>query len=261
MDVADNEIHLWFSCDRDIQEHTASEKYLRLLDESEKKRHQTFRFDQHKHQYLVTRALIRTVLSMYHPDVAPEQWQFKKNKHGKPFIGNVTSYDTVTFNVSHTDGLIVLAIAKTQEVGVDVEFLNRRGRLLEVADRYFSPSEIEALFSLPEEMQRTRFFDLWTLKEAYIKACGMGLAIPLRHFSYQLDTDTEIDITFDPARDDVAELWQFWSLEYDNLHPVALAVRNEEAGGISDIKYYSVTPLQDTQEIHCNVIRKTGGVL
>jgi len=95
---------------------------------------------------------------------------------GEPFV----------FNLSHTDGLVALATSAHGELGVDVEWSARRGRTVELAERYFAAPEIEALRALPEEAQRPRFFQLWTLKEAYIKARGLGLRIPLHSFAFDL---------------------------------------------------------------------------
>lgn len=101
------------------------------------------------------------------------------------------------FNLSHSDGLVVLAVA-LRPVGVDVEYLARVGRTVELANRYFSSLEVAALQALPEASRRDRFFALWTLKEAYIKARGLGLAVPLASFSF----DFEPAPALTPAPDD-----------------------------------------------------------
>lgn len=104
------------------------------------------------------------------------------------------------FNLSHTEGLVVLAVAET-DVGVDVEWLDRPGRTVELADRYFAPSEVASLKALPEVIQRDRFFDLWTLKESYIKARGLGLAMPLAKFAFA-GFGGALTLAVDPAHAD-----------------------------------------------------------
>ena len=122
-------------------------------------------------------------------------------------------------NLSHTDGLVALAVAKTP-VGVDVEDLQRRGRTVELSDRFFAPSEARALRALPEAAQRSRFFDLWTLKEAYIKARGQGLAIPLASFAFDLDHGP---LAFQPQPGDPI-IWQFARMDPTPRHRLALAL-------------------------------------
>ena len=91
------------------------------------------------------------------------------------------------FNLSHTDGLVVCLVAVEREIGVDVEHTARAGSVgIEIAERFSSPSEVAELRSLPFADQRSRFFDYWTLKEAYIKARGLGLHLPLDQFSFHL---------------------------------------------------------------------------
>jgi 4'-phosphopantetheinyl transferase len=99
----------------------------------------------------------------------------------------------------------------------------RSGELLDVADRFFSPSEVAALRALPREEQLDRFFFYWTLKESYIKARGMGLAIPLSQFSFELDSARErgIRIRFDPELKDDPARWDFSALSYGRRHAIA----------------------------------------
>lgn len=126
------------------------------------------------------------------------------------------------FNLSHTDGLVVLAVAR-RPIGVDVEWVARPGRTVELADRYFARAEVAALRALPEAAQRDRFFELWTLKEAYIKARGLGLAIPLGSFAFELGE--EIGLTLAPEAGDVpGARWRCALWDVGAEHRVALAI-------------------------------------
>src|SRR6185503_2215825 len=129
------------------------------------------------------------------------------------------------FNLSNTEGLIACLVADDREIGVDVEDLERRGETVAIADRFFSPLEVAALRAVPEERQRARFFDYWTLKEAYIKARGMGLAIPLDHFSFVIEPGAPIGIAFDPRLPDDPSTWQFAQLRPTARHVISVAVR------------------------------------
>lgn len=162
------------------------------------------------------------MLSKY-ADVSPEAWRFVTNEYGRPEIDEPSEARWLKFNLSHTNGLIGLILARDREVGVDVEDRDRKGRLLRVADRYFSPAEVESLRALPQGEQLDRFFLYWTLKESYIKARGMGLAIPLSQFSFLIDSG--ISVAFDPKLEDDPRSWQFTAMSFGRRHAVAASVR------------------------------------
>lgn len=185
---------------------------LGLLNDAERQQQARFHFAGDRLRYLVTRAMVRTVLSRY-AGVAPVDWIFDTNAYGRPGISPVHAQaSALHFNLSHTDGLIVLGIRQGHELGVDVEQLERRANL-EVADRFFSPKEAAELALLPPARQARRFFDYWTFKESYIKARGMGLSIPLDSFSFEFPSEETLRLTVDASQDDHAERWRFWQLE------------------------------------------------
>jgi 4'-phosphopantetheinyl transferase len=181
-------------------------------------------FEHSRHEYTLTRALIRSALSLY-ADVEPTAWRFSTGSHGKPAIAGPRGHEHIRFNLSNTRGLIALLIVRDHEVGVDVEDIDRKSQTVEVAERYFSPLEVDALWALPESERRARFFEYWTLKEAYIKARGLGLSLPLEQFSFVLDPrDRPIGIRFDPRLGDDPARWQFAQLELTPRHACAAAI-------------------------------------
>ena len=129
------------------------------------------------------------------------------------------------FNLSHSGRRAVLAITRGRDVGVDIELAEKPRRIAAIAGRFFSVQEAEALLSLPRSQQLDRFYDLWTLKEAYIKACGMGLAIPLHHFSYSFPDDSCLALEFDEQRDDRSANWQLWQLDVGLEYRLSLATK------------------------------------
>ncbi|MDX1492321.1 MAG: 4'-phosphopantetheinyl transferase superfamily protein [Pseudohongiellaceae bacterium] len=238
MKLDSKQIHLW--CIRDaLVPDEILPSFLPLLSPEELKRYERFYFDRDKRQFLITRAALRCALSEYFPELEPKQWQFNKNAYGRPEIAGPGYEQAIQFNLSHTTGLIVLAITGEGELGVDVENLSRKCEPAQLADRFFSKVESEALLALDEQGQRERFFDLWTLKESYIKACGMGLAIPLESFSFLLDSG--FDIGFTSQREDDCQPWRFWQLQVGEGHRVALAYYGAE-GLIPDIVFGSYMP-------------------
>jgi 4'-phosphopantetheinyl transferase len=170
-------------------------RYGELLIPDERARQRRYLFEHSRRQHLLTRVMVRSVLSRY-AAVDPRAWRFGANPHGRPFIAAPALAAPLAFNLAHTDGLIVCLVARSAEAGVDVEYTLRRSAFAQIAQRFFSDGEAAALRALPEDAQRERFFAYWTLKEAYIKARGLGLALPLGAFAFALDGD-DISIAFD----------------------------------------------------------------
>ena len=197
---------------------------LRLLNDEELARQRRFYFQRDRAIYAVAHAMVRVALAR-HAGCAPQALAFGKNEYGRPYVTGPGKLGMPWFNLSHTHGLVACAISRHQRaLGMDVEHVARKTEAIEIADRFFSPHEVTALHALPNARQRARFFAYWTLKESYIKACGMGLAIPLSHFSFELDAGAEIGISFDEARPDDASRWHFRRYAFGDEHVAALAL-------------------------------------
>jgi 4'-phosphopantetheinyl transferase len=178
--------------------------------------------------FVLTRALVRTRLSLYGP-TAPADWRFVTNEHQCPYVAaDLAGSPWLSFNVSHADGLVVLAVTRGHRVGVDVENVSR-AVLDAVPERHFAADEVRDLRALPAADQPRVFFDYWTLKEAYIKARGMGLALPLDQFAFTLRGEAPPSIRFAPGFGDDAARWQFRQLWPTATHRLALAVERDGA--------------------------------
>ena len=228
--LSPQQVHLWLCEPEKITEPLLLNRYLSWLTDEENTKRLRYRFEKHQHQYLITRALIRSTLSHYLPEIKPQEWRFEKNQWGKPSLPAHQNPQNLSFNLSHTDGLIVCALTQNNELGVDVEDVSREGETVKIADRYFSAQEYQTLIKLPEAKQNERFFDLWTLKESYIKAWGKGLAIPLDEFSFSFPEDdaklSDITLHTETARQDQPEHWRFWNWHYQNQHRISLGIKN-----------------------------------
>jgi 4'-phosphopantetheinyl transferase len=221
--LPEGEAHLWYvRCD-EVTEPSLLGTYEALLAPEESARKARYYFEKNRHEYLITRALCRGVLSRY-AAVPPAAWTFSQNSYGRPEIAS-PAVPWLRFNLTNTTGLIACLVARDRDVGVDVEDTGRRGETVGIADRFFSPAEVLALHAVPEAEQRARFFDYWTLKEAYIKARGMGLAIPLDQFSFSIERGAPIRIAFDPRLVDDPATWQFAQLRPTEEHLISAAVR------------------------------------
>ena len=224
LNLLDGEVHLWLTFPQQIHQTDLIRQYHAIMNPEEKKQQARFHFEKHRHQYLLTRATIRTLLSRYHPTIPPEGWRFKKNEYGRPYLDHGDDTPQFLFNLTHTEGLIVCAIVKGREIGVDAEDIQRGGDLVPIADRFFSPSEVQDLHKLPESEHIERFFDYWTLKESYIKARGMGLSIPLEQFSFHFGGSPDIRVTVDPAQNDPPGKWQFRQWRIGDRYKIALCL-------------------------------------
>lgn len=129
-------------------------------------------------EFLWGRALARSVLARRSAR-PPAALRFEHGPNGRPSLAG----GGPSFNLSHARGLIALAVAESGEVGVDVETEARRTDTAAIAHRYFSARELRSFAGLDRAARRHRFFELWTLKEAYLKALGIGIGVPLASFS------------------------------------------------------------------------------
>ena len=215
------------------------DSYQALLSTDERERMARLVFDRDRRAFVFTRALVRTMLSRY-AAVAPTDWRFVENVHGRPeILARPTGTPDLRFNISHTDGLIACAVTIGREVGVDVEHIGRQVTH-DIAGRFFAAEEVTDLRALPPDDQQRIFFDYWTLKEAYIKARGFGLALPLGEFAFKLRPPEPPAITFEPSLHDDPSTWQFMQDWPTPQHRLGLAVRRE--GADLPVRIRFVTP-------------------
>jgi 4'-phosphopantetheinyl transferase len=175
--------------------------------------------------FLAARILLRSVLSQY-AALAPEQWRFEANEFGRPHIANADAPSGLVFNLSHKHGCVTCLVGSGRELGVDVEDTAAgHTSFLEIAGRFFSASEADALAALPDAQRRQRFYELWTLKESYIKARGVGLSLGLSRFSFSVE-GYRAAVCFAEGFDDRAETWDFRLFRPDERHVIATSVRH-----------------------------------
>jgi 4'-phosphopantetheinyl transferase len=193
------------------------------LSPSEVHRANRFLLESHRQQFLLAHGLLRFALSHLAPSVKPAAWCFREGRYGRPCIAEPLEMEGMHFSLSHTDGYIACAVSTCESVGVDVEDTRRQVSSLELARRYFSPEEVRDLHKVPVIEQTARFFDYWTLKEAYIKARGMGLHIRLDSFSMLIGSGQQIRIAFSPGFEDDPGRWHFTQWSPSAHHRLAVA--------------------------------------
>jgi 4'-phosphopantetheinyl transferase len=134
----------------------------------------------------VARGSLRTILGAYlRKD--PVQLSFTYSRYGKPGLADEDDANAVNFNLSHANELALIAVTRERGIGVDIEFIRPEFATEEIAERFFSKNEVAALRALPREAQSEAFFNCWTRKEAYIKAMGEGMSMPLDQFHVSLE--------------------------------------------------------------------------
>ena len=181
-----NEVHVWCVC-LDLLS-TCFEYLERVLSEDEVDRATRFYFDRHRKCFVITRGMLRIILSWYLKR-KPSELCFCYNKYGKPALADMSGDLALNFNVSHSGRLALCAITAERKVGVDIESIRQSKNMEEIIMSFFSNQEKEAFSVLPEHMKQEAFFTCWTRKESYIKALGRGLSYPLHKFSVSIMPD------------------------------------------------------------------------
>jgi 4'-phosphopantetheinyl transferase len=223
--MADGNIDIWLAFYAEICDAAQLAAIRALLSDVEREQVARFRFADDRQRCLVTRAMVRTVLSRYAP-IAPAEWTFSTNDFGRPEISNAAAEARgLCFNLSHSRGLIALGVSRRCRVGVDVENIRTRDVSAGIAEHFFAPGEAAALAGVAPDRRQDRFFEYWTFKESYIKARGMGLSIPLDRFSMHFPHDRAVRLDIDPELGDDGSRWRLWQFRPTPAHLLAVCAQ------------------------------------
>jgi 4'-phosphopantetheinyl transferase len=195
-----------------------------ILSDDEQRRADRFYFEKDRRHFTAARGALRILLAGYLSG-RPEVVRFAYNNYGKPRLAETDNQSDLRFNLTHSHGLALLAVTRGREIGVDVERvrdIERDGEAL--AERFFSPRETAVLHSLPPQLRREAFFHCWTRKEAYIKAQGKGLSLPLDQFDVSLHPDEPAVLLATQHNPQEAQRWSLQSLLPDEGYVGALAI-------------------------------------
>jgi len=213
-------VDLWYwFYDPDLTE-AVVETGVSWISPEEHERYRRFRFDRDRRLFLATRVLVREVLSRY-AAVQPAAWRFVADRSGKPWVSEPEVTPPLHFNLTNTDGLVVCGVSVAHDaVGVDAERVDRKVNYTALAARFFAAVEAEDLRTLPSNHRPRRFFEYWTLKESYIKARGLGLAVPLDQCAFAVEP-AGVRISFMSAELEHAR-WRFTSIDAPPGHLIAV---------------------------------------
>jgi len=184
--LAPTDVHVWaVHLDPDPD---ALARLAKILSTEEQARASRFRFERHRHRFIIARGVLRWLLAKY-SDCPPEQLDFGYGPNGKPALAGELAESALFFNLAHSEDLALIAVTQLGQIGVDVEQIRAMTDANELVERFFSPRESALFHTLPANQKDTAFFNLWTRKEAWLKATGEGIAHSL----------SQVEVTFLPA--------------------------------------------------------------
>lgn len=197
-----------------------------VLSDAERERASRFHHIQHRRAFIASHAALRRILSLY-VDVEPGALRFRHSVHGKPSLDRSPSEPLIKFNLAHSHTMALVAVAREREVGVDLEWVRPELANMRVAEEFFSPAELERLHALRGSAQVRGFFNCWTRKEAYVKARGEGLSMPLCEFDVSLEPGKPAElVSTRPDPQDVAR-WRLVDLSPGEGYVGAVAAEGQ----------------------------------
>jgi len=209
--LGSDQVHVW-SAALD-QPDSLVRNLWHTLAPDEQGRAERFHFRRDREHFIIARGLLRQLICRYSGTEA-QRLRFCYTSYGKPFLAEESNPSPISFNLSHSQGLALFAFTRQRELGVDVEYVRPEVVKERIAEHFFSRQEVRVLRALPAAMQAEAFFNCWTRKEAYVKAKGEGLSLPLDQFDVSLTPGDEAALL--ATRGDSREASR-WSLQA--LHP------------------------------------------
>ena len=220
--LADHEVHVWQA---QLELPPSQVQRLRsILTEDELTRAKRFFFEKDRQHFIVARGTLRSILSRY-LTITPGHLRFYYNQYGKPSLAPEFSSTLLNFNLSHSGSMALFAITRNMEIGVDIERVRSDFEYEKIAERFFSSNEVTILNTIPAEKKLEAFYHCWTRKEAYLKAQGKGLSLPLDSFnvSFAPGEPPMLLVTKDDPQE--RSLWTLLDIKPGPGYVGALAVR------------------------------------
>ena len=233
--MTDADTSVWEIVPADFESPSAVSRCLALLSSEERTRHDAFMFERDRHLFRTAHAMTRVVLGrvLSRP---PESLAFSSGPWGRPELAGLGEPPPLRFNLSHTPGLAALVVTRCIDCGIDVERHDRSVDPLRLSTMVMTPAERARLQALPPAAARSRFFEIWTLKEAYMKARGMGFSLPPQSFSIEPDrlagkAGAPVDVCPEGVADPAAPAgpWWFWHWSPTPHHFGSVALRGRPA--------------------------------
>jgi 4'-phosphopantetheinyl transferase len=216
------DIHIWYA-DLD-QAACSAHPFANLLSKDEQLRASKFHFDTDKNRYIAAHGILRKILGRY-LNANPSDIRFDVGDFEKPRLRHPWSSSGLRFNMSHSRGCGMFAVARNRDIGIDIEFFREVMEMEDIAQSTFNPEEHLALLRIPRGNRQTAFFSCWTRKEAFVKAIGQGLSYPLNLF--------QVSVTPNPGECDLllghntGDDWSIWDIPAGPEAAAALAASGD----------------------------------
>jgi len=226
LSLTNNQVHVW-RAKLDLSAHEIA-RLETLLSEDEKSRANRFRFPQHKRRFIAARAILREILANY-LQINSDALRFEYSDRGKPRLAKSMEASSWQFNVSHSQELALYGFTCHKRIGVDVEYLRSMDDAAKIAERFFSAQESQLIANLSGEQQKQVFFQLWTAKEAYLKAIGEGLAGSLAGVDIDIDLDQAKSLALLSIKEDVqaAASWLMYPCVPETNYIATVAIESK----------------------------------
>ncbi len=233
--VAPEQVDLWLA--RLDTFGDVERRYMSLLSLDELERASSFRFDSHRDAFCIGRGLLRLILARY-LSVAPQKIYLQYSAYGRPALGGKEA-GVLEFNLAHSGEWVLYAISLPRRIGVDIERVQTRDDLMQLAQSFFASEEIQSLLALPAEQRASAFYACWTRKEAFIKALGKGLSYPLDGFCVSVAPGETARLL--AVRDglEIASNWSLFDIPFGPDYRAALALD----GPVRKINYWDCSDI------------------
>ena len=252
-DLKKSEIHLWFADLNGLDRYACSNDLANWLHGAEKNRYNRYQSQSQREHFLFGRVLLKSILSQY-AGCAPADLKFEIDSRGKPLLSSNNPL-CLSFNLSHSGNRAVVAVSKNHDLGVDLEHMKMERAISKIAQRYFSLSEVKALENLSKATKIQRFYELWTLKESVVKACGDGLSRRLSEVEFSFPASGKLKMHSAPGKGNLTH-WQSWQIKQSGNYVLALSVKSSE-NKINNIKSYNFISLSQTEAKETAIVRSS----
>jgi 4'-phosphopantetheinyl transferase len=222
LELSADDVQVWLA---KLDDYSADSLKL-LLAEDELTRAARFHFEKDRNHFVVARAWLRKLLAAY-LGVSPRELRFSYAEKGKPALEE-SQRSSLGFNLAHSGGMAIYAFSHHREIGVDLELIRDDLADEQIAERFFSESEIADLKSLPAELRKRAFFDCWTRKEAYIKARGDGLSMPLDEFDVSFVPGSDAALLRNHKEPEEVNRWMMQAVEAPEGYVAALVASGRD---------------------------------
>ena len=223
--LSSNDVHLW-RANLD-QSDECVKQIAQMLSEEEQRKTERFHLDKDRKRFIVTRGVLRTILSRY-LDVEPNRLRLGYCSLGKPYLVEKSNGEEICFNLSHSHNLSLYAFTRGRQIGVDIEYIHPITEADQIVARFFSSNEHAIWQQLPKGQKQEAFFNCWTRKEAYLKARGEGLSLPLDQFDVSFDPGKRAALLLTSGASDESSRWLLRAIQPGPGYVAALVVEGHD---------------------------------